>query len=235
MVNPFAILWRSIVNVYDDLFPFVGMNLLWLGLSVPMIAIIVAVLTLLGLPAEGSAMVAVLLAMLLPTPASVGIHAYANQLVKEERVEFDLFWSGLKRYWRRSLALFGIGLAGVALLGLNLAFYATNPTPALKLIAIIWLYALLLWLMMQLYVNALLVEQEDKGLKLILRNAFVITIDNLVPSFVLLVILTILSAVSVGIALLVALLTGSFIAVVESRAVLTYLEKYRARAANQSR
>jgi hypothetical protein len=33
----------------------------------------------------------------------------------------------------------------------------------------------------------------------------------------------------------VALLTGSFLAVVETRAVLTFLEKYRARMANQPR
>jgi uncharacterized membrane protein YesL len=235
MVNPFAILWRSVVNCYDDLFPLVGMNLVWLVLTIPVVAVIVLVLTIFGLPAEGSFILAILLAMILPTPASIGLHYYANQLVKEERVEFDLFWAGLKALWKRSLALFAIGFAATALLVLNLTFYATNVASPLKLIAILWVYALILWVMMQMYVNPLLVEQENKSIKLILRNAFILTIDNLVTSFVLLVVLVALSAVSVGIALLVALLTGSFLAVVETRAVLTFLEKYRARMANQPR
>lgn len=229
MVNPLAILWKSVVNCYDDLFPVVGMNLLWLLISVPVVAVIVLVLTLFGLPPEGSFLVAILLAMILPSPASLGIHLYANLLVKEERVEFDLFWSGLRTYWKRGLVLFAIGFAGLALLGVNLVFYATNQSSVLKLVSILWIYAIVLWLMMQLYINPLLVEQEDKSIKLILRNAFVLTLDNLVPSAILLIILVVLSAVSVGIALLVALLTGSFLAIVETRAVLTYLEKYRAR------
>jgi uncharacterized membrane protein YesL len=233
-MNPFAILWKSVVDVYDNLFPMVGMNLLWLLGSIPVVVVVTGVLILLQLPSTIAFSVALLFAVLAPSPASVGVHTYANHLVKEDRVEFELFWSGLRSLWSRSLALLAIGVAGAALLGVNLYFYLTNGTQILRYLAILWLYGLILWTMMLLYMNPLLVEQENKSLKLIVRNAFVLCLDNLIPSVVILVVLLALSVVSIGITLLVALLTGSFVAVVETRAVVTYLEKYRSRSTKPS-
>lgn len=233
-MNPFAILWKSVVDVYDNLFPMVGMNLLWLLVSIPVVIVVTGVLMLFQLPSTIAFSVALLFAVLAPSPASVGVHVYANHLVKEDRVEFELFWSGLRSLWSRSLALLAIGVAGTALLGVNLYFYLTNDTQILHYLAILWLYGLILWAMMLLYMNPLLVEQENKSLKLIVRNAFVLCLDNLIPSVIILVVLLALSILSIGITLLVALLTGSFVAVVETRAVVTYLEKYRSRAAKPS-
>ena len=230
-MNPFAILWKSVVDVYDNLFPMVGMNLLWLLLSIPLVVIVTGILLLFQLPNTLAFALALLFALLAPSPASVGVHTYANSLVKEERVEFELFWTGLRSLWSRSLALLAVGVIGAALLGVNLYFYLTNSTQVLHYLAILWLYGLILWTMMLLYMNPLLVEQENKSLKLIVRNAFVLCLDNLLPSVVILVVLLALSILSIGITLLVALLTGSFVAVVETRAVVTYLEKYRTRDA----
>jgi uncharacterized membrane protein YesL len=170
-----------------------------------------------------------------PNPASVGIHYYANHLAKDERVEFDLFWTGLRSLWRHCLLLSAIGLVGALLLAVNLFFYFSATTSILRYVSILWLYALIVWFMLLMYVNPLVVEQENKGVKLIFRNAFVLTLDNLLPSIVLLVVLVALSLVSIVITLLVALLAGSFVAVVETRAVLAYLEKYRARMAKSAR
>lgn len=235
MTNPLAILWQSVAGLYDDLFPLVGMNLIWLLLSVPIVVVVTTILLLLGVPSAGAIFPGIFLALFAPNPASVGLYNYANVLVKDEHVEFDLFWSGLRAYWRRSLALFAISVAVVVLLAVNLVFYLTSGASFLKLVAILWIYALVLWFIMMMYMNPLLVEQENKSLKLIIRNAFILAIDNLIPSIVLLIILVIISALSVALPLLVALLTGSFLALVETRAVLAYLEKYRGRMANQTR
>ncbi len=230
-MNPLSILWRAVVDTYDNLFPMVGMNLLWLVLSLPLVVVITGLLMLLKLPNTVAFPSALLFALIAPSPASVGVHLYANQLIKEERVEFDLFWRGLRTLWARSLALLAVSVGVMGLLGVNLSFYLNSGTPLLRYVAILWFYAIVLWAMMLLYMNALLVEQENKSLRLIVRNAFVLCLDNAVPTVVLFVVLLVLSAVSILITLLVALLTGSFVAMVESRAVLTYLEKYRARAA----
>jgi uncharacterized membrane protein YesL len=234
MTNPFAILWKSVVNVYDDLFPMVGMNLLWLVISIPIALVIWGVFILVHVPGDLAVLLAMLVAVLAPSPASVGIHNYANLLVKEERVEFELFWTGLRTYWRRSLALLAIAVVVAAVLGVNIVFYFLTESTILRVFAILWVYAMALWFIMVLYMNPLLIEQENKSIKLILRNAFVLALDNLIPSLVLLIVLVLVSVLSIGIALLVALLAASFAATVETRAVLTYLEKYRARAANRT-
>ncbi|HEX5416098.1 MAG TPA: hypothetical protein VFZ25_10560 [Chloroflexota bacterium] len=233
-MNPVAILWRSVVDVYDNLFPMVGMNLLWLVLSIPLVVVVSGVLVLFQVEPTLAGLLALLLAMLAPSPASVGIHNYVSQIAKDERVEFDLFWAGLKTYWRKSLLLFGISIVMLVLLGVNLYFYLTNSATWLHYLAILWFYAGIVWLIMLTNMAALLVEQEDKGIKLILRNAFLLALDNAIPSIVLLIVLLVIGVVSIGITLLVALLGGAFVATVQTRAVQTYLEKYRARAASNA-
>ena len=234
MVNPFSIIWRAIVDVYGELFPMVGMNLLWLVISIPGVAVLALILTLFGLGADVALGIALLFAVIAPSPASVGIHNYVNQLAKDERVEFELFWTGLKTLWARSLGLFAISVVVTVLLGVNIAFYLNSSAQLLHYFAILWVYATILWFTMMLYMNPLLVEQRTKSLKLIIRNAFVLALDNLIPSLILLIVLVALSALSIGITLLIALVSGALVADVQSRAVLAYLEKYERRAAKQS-
>ena len=234
MVNPFTIIWRAIVDVYGELFPMVGMNLLWLVISIPIVGVATLVLMAFRIPAEPAFLFSMLFAVIAPSPASIGIHTYANQLVREERVEFELFWSGLKTLGLRSLALFAIGVVVTVLLGVNLLFYLNSSVRVLQYVAIIWFYVLILWLTMLMFMNPLLVEQHTKSIKLILRNSLVLAVDNIIPSLLLLIVLVVLSAVSIGISLLVALVTGALVADAQTRAVLTYLQKYEARAAKQS-
>jgi uncharacterized membrane protein YesL len=233
-MNPFRIVWSAAVDLYDNLFPLVGMNLLWVALSVPVVLVLTAILLLPGLPSDLAFSIALLAAVVAPSPASVGIHLYANQLIKGERADFDLFWLGLRTFWARSLALLAIGFLGAVLLGVNIYFYVSNESMALRYFAILWVYALIIWVMMLLYMNPLLVEQENKSLKLVLRNALYLCLGNLIPSFVILVIILAATVLSIGVTLLVALVGGAFVAIVETRAVLAFLERYRERAAKSA-
>ncbi len=229
-MNPFRILWKSLADVYDNLFVAVGMNVLWLLLSIPAIALIAGIFTLLSFPQNLVIVVAPLLALLFPGPGSIGIHHFMNQLFKEERVEFSLYLDGLKELWWRATVLFLLALIVDALLFVNISFYLAQDG-AVKYVAILWIYAFALWSMMLLYMNPLLVEQSNKNLVLIVRNAFLLCLDNAVPSLVILVMLSAIGILSIGIAILVALVTGTYVAATETRAVLSFLEKIRLRPA----
>jgi uncharacterized membrane protein YesL len=230
-MNPLAIIWRGVVEVYDNLFPLVGMNLLWLVLSIPLVVVVTGLLLVFRLENTIAFPIALLFAILAPNPASVGILTYANHLLNEEVVEFGLFWSGLRELWWRSLILSLIGVLGTAILGVNIYFYLNSQVEVLHLFAILWIYGLIIWAMMLLYMGPLLVEQQNKSIRLILKNAFLLCVDNLPTTAVILIILIALSVASILITLLVALVTGSFVAMVETKAVFAFLEKYRARAA----
>ncbi|MBX6771117.1 MAG: hypothetical protein IRY83_05285 [Chloroflexi bacterium] len=234
MVNPFVIIWRGIADVYNELFPMVGMNLLWLIISIPIVGVITLVLAIFRLPGEVAFPLALLFAILGPNPAAVGIHTYVNQLAKDERVEFELFWSGLKQLGPRGVLLLAVAVVVTLLLAVNLVFYLNSSVRILQYLAILWLYVMLLWFMMMLYMNPLLVEQQTKSIRLIIRNAFVLALDNIVPSIILLIVLVVVSAVSIAITLLIALVSGALVADVQTRAVLAYLEKYERRAAKQA-
>jgi uncharacterized membrane protein YesL len=233
-MNPFAILWRSVVEVYDNLFPLVGMNLLWLVLSIPLVLVVTGILLLFRLDNTIAFPIAILFAILAPNPGSIGIHNYANRLVHDELLDFGLFWSGLRQYWRKSLVLALLAVVGAAILGVNIYFYVNSESQILRIFAILWLYAIVLWAMMCLYMSPLLLEQENKSIVLIVKNSFLLCLDNLIPSIVILIILVAVSLLSIVIALLVALVTGSLAAMVETQAVHAYLEKYRQRAAKSA-
>jgi uncharacterized membrane protein YesL len=233
-MNPFRILWKSLADVYDNLFVAVGMNVLWLLLSIPAVALIAGVFILVGLPENVAVILAPLLALLFPGPGSIGIHHFMNQLYKEERVELSLYWDGLKKLWGRATLLLLVALAVDAVLYVNISFYLALDSPV-RYVAILWFYAFLLWSMMGLYMNPLLVEQTDKGIVLIVRNAFLLCLGNAVPTLIILVVLTAIGMLSIGIAILVALVTGTYVAAVETRAVLSFLERIRLRAAPAAR
>jgi len=98
---------------------------------------------------------------------------------------------------------------------------------ALRIFGILWLYATLIWLAMQIYMLPLLVEQEDKRLRLVLRNAFFLTVTNIIPTLTLFVICGALALLSIGLTLLIALMAGSVTALIAARALNILLERYR--------
>jgi uncharacterized membrane protein YesL len=231
-------IWSGILDGYNELFPIVGMNLLWLVFNIPLAFIglvaIQIVTVAMGIEEESRQSVALafslLYAVLLvigPNPAAAGMHVWANRLVKEERVEFALFWEGLRTYLGKSLALFLISTVGLFLLIANALFYLRSDLTPLRIFGIVWVYAIVLWMSMQLYMLPLLVEQDDKRVRLVLRNAFFLTMANIVPSLILLAVLTVLVILSIGLTLLIALLTGSVVALIGARALNMLLERYR--------
>jgi uncharacterized membrane protein YesL len=145
-----------------------------------------------------------------------------------------MYWTALREYWWRASLLVLLGLVVDLLLFVNIRFYLENEG-VIKFLAILWIYALILWSMMLLYMNPLLIEQSDKSFRLIVRNAFLLCIDNPIPSIVIFLVLAVVSVVSIGIAIFIALVTGSYVAATETRSVLTFLEKIRARAATTAR
>jgi len=236
MGKGFRAIWSGITDAYGELFPVVGMNLLWLLFSTP-IAAVGLLFVVIGTASIGEeqrqAAIGVLVVLMLvlmtigPNPAAAGIHLWANRLVKEERVEFSLFWEGLRAYWWKATRLFLISLVGFVLLLVNALFYLRSDSQILQLFGIVWLYAIYFWISMQIYQLPLLIEQEDKRLRLVLRNSFFLALSNFLTTFVVVVICTVLTVISLGLTLLIALVTGATVALICTRALHLLLERYR--------
>jgi len=177
----------------------VGVNLAWLGLS--------------------------LLVVTAP-PATAGVYYLANQLAKGETVSFSLFVQGMRRYFRRSWLLAIIAVVISVLLVGNILFYANFANQWVRLISVFWGYVLLFWLAMLIYLFPLLIEQSDKSLLLILRNAALLVLDNLAFTLTLGILLLLFLLLNVALAVPLFLMAMSGLALIQSKALLTVLEKY---------
>jgi len=189
----------SLGALYYELFLLVGVNLAWLGLS--------------------------LLVVTAP-PATAGVYYLANQLAKGETVSFSLFVQGMRRYFRRSWLLAIIAVVISVLLVGNILFYANFANQWVRLISVFWGYVLLFWLAMLIYLFPLLIEQSDKSLLLILRNAALLVLDNLAFTLTLGILLLLFLLLNVALAVPLFLMAMSGLALIQSKALLTVLEKY---------
>jgi uncharacterized membrane protein YesL len=172
----------------------------------------------------------VLALFILPIPpATAALYYLAHQVAHEEPISLRLFVDGLRLFFLRSYLLaatiFGISLLLVA----NILFYSSAPTDLLRIIGFIWVYAAIAWIMVLFYVFPLLIEQQNKGILIILRNAALLVVDNLGFTLTMAVCLALTLVVSLIIPLFFLVTTMAFTAVYQCRALMTLLEKYRDR------
>ncbi|MCC7372550.1 MAG: hypothetical protein IT306_29320 [Chloroflexi bacterium] len=176
MLTGFRVLWRALIHFWDESLLMIRTNVTWFVVSLPLYVVTSALtgllLTLAGAWSasaaavegaatdEGSALPWLLGAMLLvlmPQPASAGVYAIANFVVNEETPEFNLFWRALRTLWKQASVTYVIGLAVFFGLLFNTSFYMSSANPLLNAVAILWLYAIVYWLTVQIYVMPLMV------------------------------------------------------------------------------
>jgi uncharacterized membrane protein YesL len=202
LLRALKVFWSSLGGLYYELFLLMGVNLAWLGLS---------------------------LLIVTAPPATAGVYYLTNQLARGETVSFSLFVQGMRRYFRRSWLLAIVILVISVLLAVNLLFYANFTNQWVRLLSVLWGYLIVFWLAMLIYLFPLLIEQESKSLLLLLRNAALLVLDNLAFTLTLGVLLLLFLLLNVFLVAPLLLIVVSGLALVQSKALLTVLEKYRER------
>lgn len=113
--------------------------------------------------------------------ATAGLYHVSRRLTNievSEQTTWRDFFKGMRQYWLKSwqLALVDLALGGVITFGFW--FYFNLEHSLLRWVALPIFYILLLWLGMQLYLFPLLIEQTDKRIRLVFRNALILTLGN---------------------------------------------------------
>ena len=162
-------------------------------------------------------------------PATAGLHYVTHRLTrpdKDEQTTWRHFFAGFRQYWRASWQVAVSNLIILLVLVVNIGFYVNLSTPGLRLISVPLFYLLLLWMGMQLYLFPLLIEQEDKHIPLIFKNAFLLTARNMGFTLVLGLLLISMILVASTLAGPVLLILISFLAVAKVIATQKMLEQY---------
>ncbi|MCC7355052.1 MAG: hypothetical protein IT330_15010 [Anaerolineae bacterium] len=199
-MRAFRIFGLSVRDLYEELFMFAGLNLLW--------------------------WLCVLVIILIP-PATAGLMYIGNELAHERRVEWRMFLTGARLYFWRSWQIAIVALGGAFILLTNVWFYVNATTGILQYLTILWIYLLIIWVAAQIYAFPLLIQMEQPRILLIYRNALLLTLSR--PLFTVLLILLLLIATIIGgiFAIILILAIPGLWAIASNRALVHVLEEVR--------
>ncbi len=206
MGSALRVFGRSFRDWWDDMFLMVGVNLMWGLLAIPIITLF---------------------------PATMGAYYLTSAKAQGRRIEFDLFWQGFRQYFGKSWALGAINTVITVLLVVNILFYIQQPN-WLFYLTIIWLYLLILWIGILIYVFPLALEQDNKSVRLIYRNAVLLAMGRPVFTLVIAILSVLLLAASIVLSPLLLLVYIPLSALVGNHALIVALEDIERRQAKMA-
>jgi uncharacterized membrane protein YesL len=219
-MNPFVTFWRAGRDLFDELFLMIGLNLLWVLICGPLPAAAVFFL-LNGAPVPAG--ILALASALLIGPASAGLLAVSHRIVEGRVASVSDFVAGMRTYRVLSWKVYGVWITVLIVLLVNLYFYAQMTTPLGVFLTMLFLYLALAWCALLLYLGPLLILQEQRRLRLMLRNALVMSFGRPVFTLVLAILVVIVTLLSIWVVILPLLLTFSFFALLGMRATVTLI------------
>jgi uncharacterized membrane protein YesL len=209
MRDVFRIFWEALKDFWDELFLLALMNVVTVLLTVLVVSF---------------------------PPALAGLWSSANRVAQGKAVGWSDYFDGFRRYFWKAWGLALLNVLVVIIVITNFRFYTPGNAPfeissTLSLwIRAFWVAVVFLWLVLQAYPLALLLEQEDQRLRVALRNAIVLLIANPGFSLVLALLLLVAAVVSMLFPVLWLFATPALFAVVCNKAVRHLLEPYRPEA-----
>jgi uncharacterized membrane protein YesL len=111
-------------------------------------------------------------------PATVALYGMSEAMARRELPGLGAFFEALRRFYWRGAALFCIQAFVLGGVGLAAWFYRTMfDSWVLGALSLLWVYVGLFWVMMNLFVPALLVR-EDGSVRSALRNGGLLTLAH---------------------------------------------------------
>jgi uncharacterized membrane protein YesL len=226
MLNPFRAFGSSLRDLFDDFLLLIFCNLIWVLLSLPLWALAFAIL------AAGQPLLAAVVALLgvLPAgPATAGLYAVAYRITDGRAVKIGDYFGALREHARIGIILTGISLTGLVVILFNLGFYLNVNNILGGLMLGLWLYLLLFWLGLMLYVFPLAFLQEQTDLRIMARNAFLMTVGRPIFTVLTLVLMGVILGLSLFLLVPAILLTTAYLAVWSTRATRQLIDDARRR------
>ena len=209
MRDVFGVFWQAAKDFWEELFMLALMNLVTVLLLVPVVTF---------------------------PPAVAGLWNAANLAAQGRSISWSDYFEVFKKFFWKAWALALMNLVIIGTLVINLRFYAPGVAPfeinenLSFLIRAFWFSLTIVWVVLQMYPLALLLEQSDQRLRVALRNAFVLLFAHPGFSLVLVILIVIVSAISTLIPALWALVSLAFLGVLCNKAVRHLLVPYREQA-----
>jgi hypothetical protein len=175
-------------------------------------------------------MLALMLLLALPLPIVSGAICYVtNQVARGKAAGWGVFWTGVKRYWRKSLVVAIVNLIALILLTTNFQFYGFLLEGTwTRFVLAIWVLVTLYWFLVQVFWFPMILELQEEKLFLALRNALLMALITPGFSLTLGVIVAVLVLLCVALVVPAMLFMAAFVLLIcnhATRSRLAYAQK----------
>jgi uncharacterized membrane protein YesL len=223
-VNIFRTLWKSLKDLFEDLFILALVNILWILINAPL-----AVAGFFALSNSTALYIVMLLSVLTLGPTNAGLYAIAERVTDGRTSSWRDFFAGMRANPVLSWKVYGLWMFGLVVILVNLQFYSLNGTTVGSILYVLFLYFIVVWFGFLMYIGPLMQLQTDKRIRTIARNAALMTFGRPLFTLVTLALMAAIAVASILLPILFLLATGSFLAIWGFRAVLTLIEEAEAR------
>jgi uncharacterized membrane protein YesL len=221
MIDALRVTWQSLKDLWEEFILLIMINILWTLAA--MLAL--APLLLLGGsdPLLGLGLSFLLFWFL---PIVTGALCFvANQTVRGNAIGWGTFATGLKSYWLKSMIVAAISLVTLALIVMNIQFYAVVLQGGWTFFAVsIWLVLGIYWLIVQVYWFPMLLELENEKVLLSLRNALALPLVSPGFSLAIFAILALLAVLSIALMVPLPLFMAALLLLIANRALRNRIE-----------
>ena len=145
----FIVFWKTIKSVYEDLFHFVWLSVLWW----------VGTITVVLAPA-----------------VHMGMNHVAYRVATYKRIDNDFFYQGVRQHKKEAYLVYLLNLAAGLILFVCIWFYLNVTLIWVNLVAIPLLWIAVFFLLLTQFVFPLLWEQEELSMLLAYKNAMILVL-----------------------------------------------------------
>ncbi|NLJ81307.1 MAG: DUF624 domain-containing protein [Firmicutes bacterium] len=222
----FAQSWQVFVQAlktsYDKLGRVMLTNLLWFGVGFAPFLLV----TYLPLKSELFFLAGIVATIFTLGGATAALHHVINGIITGEDSSVRDFWAGFKKFFGRGSILVLLGILGFSLLFFNIWSGAASTSKIVFFLVGFWVWGVIYWYSLLQYVFPLLTQQNAK-LLLILKRAALITLDNILASFLLGIVSLIVIVLSIILAAPLLIFTASFLALLQNYSLNEIMTKYQ--------
>lgn len=229
-----VLLW-SMMGLYDETLLLVKANVVWfvlsLPLGLPLLVLLAGVVpaTEAEEPSVGWAlpfMATGLVMLLVPNPASLGLHRLAATMQRKESPPWRQFWDATRENLKLGLALYAIGLGGLVILAVNTGFYIQAERGPWQALSVLWVYLGLFWLAIQLYLGPLVILLGERRILALYRRSALLVIAHPIYTLTFLLAIALVMLLCLVVVPLYLGLAMAFVALIGTRALGELKRKY---------
>ena len=219
-MNIFRTLWKSLKDLFEDLFILALVNILWILINAPL-----AVAGFFALNNSIALYIVMLLSVLTLGPTNAGLYAIAERVTDGRTSSWRDFFAGMRANSVLSWKVYGLWMFGLVIILVNLQFYGSNDSTLASILRVLFLYFTVVWFGFLMYIGPLMQLQTDKRIRTIARNAALMTFGRPLFTLITLALMVAITVGSILLPILFVLATASFLAIWGFRAVLTLIEE----------